>query len=141
MPRKKYSIKKDRSLEELRKIVLRAGEVCLERKAEDVVVLDLKKVSDMTDFFVICEGYTDIHVRAIADNVRDKLKEEYGLSPWHVEGMENGSWVLLDYVDFVMHVFQPETRQFYQLERLWTDARRHELHDEAPAPVAEGRQA
>ena len=118
----------------LREIVFSAGQLCLEKKASDVVVLDLKKISDVTDFFLIAEGYTDIHVRAISEHVIENLEKRFKLKPWHVEGMEYARWVLIDYVDFVIHIFQPETRNFYQLERLWADARRHEIADEGQAP-------
>lgn len=101
--------------------VQRAAQVCLEYRAEDVVVLNLAGVSDMTDFFVIASGTSDTHVRAIAEHVIEELKKE-GVAPHHVEGLTQGRWVLLDYVDFVVHVFHPTLRSFYQLERLWGDA-------------------
>lgn len=118
----------------LREIVFSAGQLCLEKKASDVVVLDLKKISDVTDFFLIAEGYTDIHIRAVSKHVIENLEKLFKLKPWHVEGMEYARWVLIDYVDFVIHIFQPETRNFYQLERLWADARRHEIADQEQAP-------
>ena len=111
-----------------------AGESSLEKKADDVMVLDLRKVSDVSDFFLIAGGYTDIHVRAVAEHVIESLKKRYGIDPWHVEGLENGRWVLLDYVDFVAHIFDTETRGFYQLERLWADAKFHRIADEHMAP-------
>ena len=118
----------------LREIVFSAGQLCLEKKASDVVVLDLKKISDITDFFLIAEGYTDIHVRAVSEHIIENLEERFKLKPWHVEGMAYARWVLMDYIDFVIHIFQPETRNFYQLERLWTDAPRQEIADELQAP-------
>ncbi len=118
----------------LREIVFSAGQLCLEKKASDVVVLDLKKISDVTDFFLIAEGYTDIHVRAVSEHIIENLEERFKLKPWHVEGMEYARWVLMDYIDFVIHIFQPETRSFYQLEGLWTDAPRQEIADELQAP-------
>ena len=99
----------------------RAAQLCLDNKASDVVMLDLKGVSDMTDFFVIASGTSDTHVRSTAQHVMDELRKE-GVRVSHVEGLEQGRWVLLDYVDFVVHVFHPTLRQFYQLERLWGDA-------------------
>ena len=92
-----------------------------DRKGLEVSVLDLRDVSDATDYFVIVSGTSDAHVRGIADVVMERLKE-HGHRAHHIEGMRAGRWVLLDYVDFVVHVFHPETRQFYQLERLWGDA-------------------
>jgi ribosome-associated protein len=99
----------------------RAAQLCLDNKAADVVMLDLKGVSDMTDFFVIASGTSDTHVRSTANHVMEELRKE-GVKVEHVEGLEQGRWVLLDYVDFVVHVFHPTLRQFYQLERLWGDA-------------------
>jgi ribosome-associated protein len=102
-------------------IARRAAQLCLDNKARDVLMLDLKGVSDMTDFFVIASGTSDTHVRSTAQHVMDELRKE-GAKVTHVEGLEQGRWVLLDYVDFVVHVFHPTLRQFYQLERLWGDA-------------------
>jgi ribosome-associated protein len=99
----------------------RAAQLCLEYKANDVVLLDLRTVSDMTDFFVIASGTSDTHVRALGQRVLEDLKKE-GTSAHHVEGLAQGRWVLLDYVDFVVHLFHPTLRSFYQLERLWSDA-------------------
>jgi ribosome-associated protein len=99
----------------------RAAQLCLDMKASDVVVLDLRGISDMTDFFVIASGNSDTHVRSIAQHVRDELKAE-GAPVSHEEGVTQGRWALLDYVDFVVHLFHPTLRQFYQLERLWSDA-------------------
>ena len=99
----------------------RAAALCLDLKASDVVVLDLKDVSDMTDFFVIASGSSDTHVRSVAEHVIEEMKKD-GNRPHHVEGLTQGRWVLLDYVDFVVHVFHPTLRDFYQLERLWSDA-------------------
>ena len=99
----------------------RAAALCLDLKANDVVMLDLDRVSDATDYFVIASGSSDTHVRAIAEHVLEELKKE-GVRVHHVEGLPQGRWVLLDYIDFVVHVFHPTLRAFYQLERLWGDA-------------------
>lgn len=99
----------------------RAAQVLLDNKANDVVMLDLRPVSDMADFFIVASGTSDTHVRATAGHVVETLKKE-GIRVHSVEGMEQGRWVLLDYVDFVVHVFHPTLRTFYQLERLWGDA-------------------
>jgi len=99
----------------------RAASVTLDSKANDVVLLNLQGVSDMTDCFVIASGTSDTHVRSIAEHVMESLRKE-GLRAHHVEGLQQGRWVLLDYVDFVVHVFHPTLREFYQLERLWGDA-------------------
>jgi ribosome-associated protein len=102
-------------------LALRAAELCADGKANDVVVLDLSRVTDMTDYFVIASGTSDTHVRSVAEHVRDVLAKD-GVRAHHVEGLNQGRWVLLDYVDFVVHIFHPALRQFYQLERLWGDA-------------------
>jgi len=93
----------------------------LDRKAEDLRVLHLGPVSDFTDYFLICSGNSQRQVQAIADSIIESLKED-GARPLHVEGQQGGHWVLLDYGDLVVHVFQPEPREFYSLERLWADA-------------------
>lgn len=105
--------------------VRRATELALERKAHDVLVLDLRGISSATDYFVIAGGTSDVQVKAIAEHVVDELKREK-VRPEHIEGLTGGRWVLLDYVDFVVHVFHPQARSFYQLERLWGDAPRWE---------------
>jgi ribosome-associated protein len=102
---------------------LRAAE---EKKASDLVVLDLRKAAGFTDFFVICSGGNPRQVRAIADSVMATLADE-GVKPAHVEGYERSEWVLLDYFDFIVHIFGPETRLFYGLERLWGNAERIEV--------------
>lgn len=99
----------------------RAAAVCVDMKANDPVILNLQGVSDMTDCFVIASGTSDTHVRSIAEHVMDELRKE-GHRAHHVEGLQQGRWVLLDYVDFVVHLFHPTLREFYQLERLWGDA-------------------
>ena len=92
-----------------------------EHQALDVVVLDLRKISDVADFFVIATGSSDVHVRTLAENVLEAIRGA-GRAPHHVEGVSAGRWVLLDFVDVVIHVFHPTLRQYYQLERLWSDA-------------------
>ena len=99
----------------------RAAAILLDNKANDVVMLDLRPVTDMADFFIVASGTSDTHVRATAGHVVETLKKE-GIKVHSVEGLEQGRWVLLDYVDVVVHVFHPTLRSFYQLERLWGDA-------------------
>ena len=92
------------------------------RKAEDLQVLNLSELSDFTDFFMICSGSNERQVQAIADAIVSTLREQ-GVRPLHIEGLSHGRWVLLDYGgDMVIHVFHDETRGFYALERLWSDA-------------------
>ena len=110
----------------------RAASLCLEYKANDVVMLNLASVSDMTDYFIVASGTSDTHVRSIAEHLMADLKKE-GVRIYHAEGLQQGRWVLLDYVDFVVHIFHPTLRSFYQLERLWSDA--EITHVEDPEPV------
>lgn len=95
----------------------------LDKKAQDAVVLDLTKASAFTDFFVICTGNNTRQVQAIADAVQESIGK-LGTKPALVEGYDRGEWVLIDYFDFIFHVFTPATREFYGLERLWGDAER-----------------
>lgn len=99
----------------------RAAALASELKATDVVILDLRHVTDMADFFVIASGTSDTHVRAVAQHVMDEMKQD-GMPVQQYEGVTQGKWALLDFVDCVVHVFHPALRQFYQLERLWSDA-------------------
>ncbi len=92
-----------------------AGDV----KAIDIVALDVRGVLDYTDFFLVCSGGTDRQVKAIHDRVHEGLKREHGLLPRRVEGTQQANWILMDYLDVVVHVFTPDTREFYGLERLW----------------------
>ena len=94
-----------------------------DKKAMDLVVLDLRKTGGFTDYFVICSGGNPRQLRAIADSVLEALASE-GVKPAHVEGYDRSDWVLLDYFDFIVHVFGTETRLFYGLERLWGNAER-----------------
>jgi ribosome-associated protein len=105
--------------------VRRAVALALDRKARDVVVLDLRGISSATDWFVVSSGTSDVHVKAIADAIVEGLDAE-GVPAGHVEGLTGRRWVLLDYIDFVVHVFHPQARMFYQLENLWGDAKRWE---------------
>ena len=104
----------------------RGIEAAKDKKAVDLILLDLRKTSAFTDFFVICTGTNVRQVQAIADAVLEALRKA-GVKPALVEGYERGEWVLIDYFDFLFHVFTPATRQFYALERLWGDAERREL--------------
>jgi len=98
-----------------------AVEACSARKAVDGLVLDLRTLSDAADYFVVVSGTSDTHVRAIAEHVLETM-EQRGMKAHHVEGLASGRWVLLDFFDFVVHVFHPSLREFYQLEGLWGDA-------------------
>jgi len=117
--------------------VRRVVELSHERKAHEISVLDLRGISSATDWFVIASGTSDVQVRAIAEHIVEQLKAE-GTRADHVEGMSGGRWVLLDYIDFVVHVFHPHARTFYQLEGLWGDAPRWDEPD-ADRPASPAR--
>jgi len=105
----------------------------LAKKGEDLVILDLRSLSPIADFFVIATGLSDAHVRSVADGIRDGLLAgKPPVKPWHLEGYDTLRWVLLDYVHVVVHVFQRSPRDYYGLERFWGDAPREEVADEAP---------
>jgi ribosome-associated protein len=112
--------------------ILAAVEAVRAKKADDVVALDLREAQAFTDYFVVCTGQNRRQVQAIADAVEAALKARK-LRPSHVEGYERGEWVLLDYFDFVVHVFAPNARMFYGLERLWGSAQPVALPDPSPA--------
>ena len=114
---------KRRRARRLPRDITRAIAAAEDRKATDIVLLDLRKAAGFADFFVICSGANARQVRAIADAVIEGL-ESGGTKPAHVEGYQRSEWVLLDYFDFIVHIFAPSTRQFYGLERLWGNAER-----------------
>ena len=101
----------------------------LDKKAEQLVVLDLRKADGFTDYFVICTGANARQIGAIADAVRETLKKEFDERPALAEGIDRSEWVLLDYFDFVVHIFSRDCRAFYGLERLWGNAERHEFNE------------
>jgi ribosome-associated protein len=120
----------------LPKAVSTTVRAALDKKAMDVVVLDLRKAGGFTDYFVICTGGNSRQIHAIADGVEDTLRIELGERPALVEGVERSEWVLLDYFNFVVHVFSRDCRSFYGLERLWGSAVRHEFADEERTSAA-----
>ncbi len=99
-------------------LVLAAEQAADDKKAENPVVLDLRKSTAAASYFLIVNGTSDRHARTIAENVIDELGKK-GVKAWHTEGMREGRWILIDFVDLVVHVFHHETRRFYDLERLW----------------------
>lgn len=115
--------------------VLAAVDAVRQKKGDDVVLLDLRKADAFTDFFIVCTGHNRRQAQAIADAVEAALKAKK-LRPTHVEGYDRGEWVLLDYFDFVVHVFAPSARAFYGLERLWGKAVPVDLPAPAPPPAA-----
>ena len=100
------------------------GEYAADKKAIDVVELDLRGVLGYTDFFVVCSGNTERQTKAIHDGIHQGLKKEHGLLPRRVEGLGEARWILMDYLDVIVHVFTPEAREFYRLEQLWGEAPR-----------------
>lgn len=133
-----------------------AAHVLDDKKATDVVIADVSEVADITDFFVIATGTTNRHVDSLVDDVEDTLKLE-GAEPIAIEGREECSWALIDYGPVIVHLFQPQARQFYRLEHLWANARYYDVVDgeiverprpevaqaegEAPAAAADGQPA
>ena len=113
---------------ELKKQVSAAIQACLEKKAEELTILEMEKGSALTDYFVLCSGTNPRQVQAIVDEVELQLKKA-GIRPNNIEGYNNAEWVLMDYVDFVVHVFSEKARKFYDLERLWKSAKRLEPSD------------
>jgi ribosome-associated protein len=111
--------------------VSKAVQAILDKKGADVVVLDLRETQAFTDFFVLCSGNSQRQVKAIADAVEEALRTAK-LRPAHIEGYDRADWVLMDYFSFIVHVFTPQTRSFYALERLWGDAERIDVNDEPP---------
>ncbi|MGA3243711.1 MAG: ribosome silencing factor [Bacteroidota bacterium] len=115
-----------------RTLAKKIAEFAHSKKAFDVVMMDLRKLRAPSDFFIVCSADSDTHVKAIADAVRVGT-EEIGVSLWHSEGFRSLTWVLLDYVDVVVHVFKKDVRPFYNLERLWGDAKLIPVEDIPPA--------
>ena len=112
-----------------KQLAKRIAKLTLEKKATDVLILNLHPLTSMTDYFVLCTGSSNTQVKAITDHVHQTLKQDK-IHPLHIEGLTNQEWVLLDYVNVIAHVFQPNKREFYALERLWGDAEIEEVKDE-----------
>jgi ribosome-associated protein len=104
------------------------AQFALTKKAHAVTIMDLRKLTDMADFFVVCSADSDVQVKAVADAVADGT-EQLGVSAWHREGVAQRQWVLLDYVDVVVHIFHKETRRYYGIEKLWGDAKVEVIED------------
>ena len=128
-PRTRGVAKAKRATTKLPKAVTCAVRAARDKKAQDVIVLDLQNAGGFTDYFVICTGNNARQVTAIADSVRETLKNELAERPALTEGVDRSEWILLDYFNFVVHVFSRECRSFYGLERLWGNAERHEFLD------------
>jgi ribosome-associated protein len=112
-------------------IALAAGEYALEKKATNIKILDVRDITSFTDYFIIATGSSDMQVKAIAENILTKLRES-GVTPWKSEGWDTLSWVIVDFVDVVVHIFTETAREFYNLERLWADAPTEIIEDKKP---------
>ncbi len=110
--------------EELLKTIVYALD---DKKGENITVLDLRELSPLVDYFVICSGVSKVHLDTLAENTLKKLKEEHGFYPSHVEGTSGSEWILIDAQDIMIHIFSPKKREFYNLEGLWWEAKRVEL--------------
>jgi ribosome-associated protein len=108
-----------------------------DKKAIDIVALDLRGVAGYTDYFVVCTGNTDRQTKAIHDAIHEELKKAHGILPRRVEGISQARWILMDYLDCVVHIFTPDMRDYYRLEQLWGDVPRLQLDlDEGPSAAA-----
>ncbi|WP_462317161.1 ribosome silencing factor [Marinilabilia sp.] len=100
------------------------------KKGTNITILDLRKIENMiAEYFVICEGESNVHVDALSDSVEETVRKDAGEKPFHVEGKQNAEWILLDYLNVVVHVFQKPVRNYYSLEELWADARRTDVEN------------
>ena len=133
-------MKKSERRPRIPKDVAAAIEAAQEKKGSELVVLDLRRSSEFTDYFLLCTGQNQRQVKAIADAVEDALKRRK-LRPAHVEGYDRAEWVLLDYFTFIVHVFTPATREFYGLERLWGQAERIVIEEPVRKPTEPARRA
>jgi ribosome-associated protein len=108
-------------MDQTKEVLRTVCEAIEEKKGDRVLVLDISGVSSFTDFFVLCQGFNQRQNQAICDSVKERLKREIDLAPSHIEGYDAAEWILMDYLSFVVHIFSPEAREFYKLERLWGD--------------------
>jgi ribosome-associated protein len=115
------------TLEKLRLVL----KTVLDKKAENPVVIDLRELTTLADYFLLLTANSDVHGRTIADEIRKKLKRT-GIIPLSIEGYDNANWILMDYGDFIVHIFRPEFRELYNLESLWMDAPRVEIAEFLP---------
>jgi len=120
--------KKTKTVEESKTFAMLAAQSALNKKALDVKIMDLKGLTSISDYFIVCTAESEVQVKAIADAVETGLQQN-GWNPWHVEGKSNLKWVLLDYVDIVVHVFYKDAREYYGLDNLWGDAPYETIED------------
>lgn len=101
-----------------------------EKKGNNISILDVRNLTDVTDYFILITGESEPHIKALSDYLEEKLKEE-NIRAWHIEGYRNLNWVLLDYIEVVVHIFREHTRQYYDIEKLWGDARLIRIQEDA----------
>jgi len=104
-------------------------EALLEKKAKDIVLLDVRGLTTLTDYFIVCHGTSETQIRALAGNVTEKTKKQAGEAVWKQEGIDARRWIILDYVNIVVHIFNEEKREFYGIERMWGDAEKTKIED------------
>jgi len=104
-------------------------EALLEKKAKDIVLLDVRELTTLTDFFIVCHGTSDTQIGALASSVSQKTKKEIGEAEWKKEGLEGRRWIILDYVNVVVHIFSQDKREYYGIERMWNDAKITKIED------------
>jgi ribosome-associated protein len=119
-------------------LATKIARLALTKKAHAVTIMDLRTLTDMADFFVVCSADSDVQVKAVADAIAEGT-DQLGVNPWHQEGITHRQWVLLDYVDVVVHIFHRETRRFYAIEKLWGDAKIQEIRDAPPRKARKPR--
>ena len=108
--------------------IKKISELMLEKKALDIKIIDVQNITTLTDFIVICTSESEPQTQAITDHIHEQMKKD-GMKAWHIEGYENLNWVLIDYVNIIVHVFNREKRAYYDLERLWADGQISQVHD------------
>lgn len=113
-----------------------AAQLLLQKKAKDVVIMDVRRITDFTDFFVVCSADSDTHLKAVAEGVLDGMND-FGIKPYKSEGWTAAQWVILDFVEVVVHIFYHETRAFYKIERLWAEAKIERVSDTPEPSVSE----
>lgn len=118
-------------------VVKAAASVAISRRAQQPVILDLRELDCFTDYFAIFSGISDVQVEGITDAILEELDEKWNQKPWHREGAQKADWILLDYVDFVVHIFLDERRSYYSLERLWGEAPHVELPKQEGMPITD----
>lgn len=110
-------------LDQINELANEVSKVLDSKKAVDISLININNISTIADYFIVCSGTSMTHIKALSDEIYDKLLENYNIRPYRVEGYEGGRWILMDYGDILVHIFHKEDRDFYDLERLWADAK------------------